>query len=252
MLEIAKQSGLMYVGLGAFWIVVNVVVWALERAFSSRVDARRVEEESAPAGEARRGAFHTFTRGLAALSVMNAIMIVAFPAKDLGPLSAARYAAELIAALVAFDFLFYLAHRALHHRWLWKAHELHHRYRFVSVWVRNADSISQVLVIGIAALPMQLIPMHLETKITFVLLSTACNVLQHLGYEVFPRWRWIGNVFVTPTHHSLHHTEVDCNYGYFFVVWDRVFRSFHPRTMPKFLGERSDASSGAVDVAAAE
>ena len=98
-----------------------------------------------------------------------------------------------------------------------------------------------VFVIGLFTLPINFLPIHMEAKGALLLLSTTWNLIQHLGYEVFPRAAWVRRIFVTATHHSLHHTEVDCNFGYFFAFWDDVFGTTHPTYDQRFLGARSAA-----------
>ena len=85
--------------------------------------------------------------------------------------------------------------------------------------------------------------MHPQAQATLFLLNTSWNLMQHLGFEIFPRRRWIARIFVTPTHHSMHHTERDCNYAHFFAFLDTLFGSMHPEYFHRFLtGAPSRAS----------
>ena len=56
------------------------------------------------------------------------------------------------------------------------------------------------------------------------------NVIGHLGYEFFPKKfldSRLGKIFFTSTFHNIHHSKHNCNYGLYFVIWDRLFGSTH-------------------------
>ena len=56
------------------------------------------------------------------------------------------------------------------------------------------------------------------------------NVIGHLGYEFFPR-KFVdsifGRIFFTSSFHNMHHRKNNCNYGLYFVFWDRLFGTKH-------------------------
>jgi ring-1,2-phenylacetyl-CoA epoxidase subunit PaaE len=58
---------------------------------------------------------------------------------------------------------------------------------------------------------------------TVHILGLLNNIKSHLGYEFYPRWfentplKYLAN----STHHNLHHTRYNGNYGLFFTFWDR-------------------------------
>jgi sterol desaturase/sphingolipid hydroxylase (fatty acid hydroxylase superfamily) len=157
------------------------------------------------------------------------------------PAGPARLLVEVLVAALWFDGLFYAAHRTLHASTLFRFHELHHRFRVVGAWARNADNAVQVFAIGLFTLPIKFLPLQAEANAVLLLLSTLWNLLQHVGYEIFPRAVWVRRVLVTPTHHSMHHTELDCNFGYFFAFWDDLFRTTHPAYEVRFLRPRTVA-----------
>jgi sterol desaturase/sphingolipid hydroxylase (fatty acid hydroxylase superfamily) len=59
---------------------------------------------------------------------------------------------------------------------------------------------------------------------------TIMNVLGHLGYELFPRGFTKGRLtwwHNTSTHHNMHHSKSNCNYGLYFNWWDRLMGTNH-------------------------
>jgi sterol desaturase/sphingolipid hydroxylase (fatty acid hydroxylase superfamily) len=178
---------------------------------------------------------------MVALSLMQGVLFMVFPMRTMEPAGPVRLVLEVLVAALAFDVLFYTAHRTLHTRAFFRFHELHHRFRLIGAWARNTDNAVQVFVIGLFTLPVNFLPMHMEAKASLLFLSTVWNLLQHLGYEVFPRAMWVRRVFITPTHHSMHHTEIDCHFGYFFAFWDDLFGTTHPAYEERFLRVRTVA-----------
>jgi sterol desaturase/sphingolipid hydroxylase (fatty acid hydroxylase superfamily) len=244
--QLIKQAGILFLGNVVIWWVVSAIAWGCGRIFPAGIARRRIERDAATPSESRQALVYTLTRSLAALAVVQTLILTLLPQPVPGPAKPLFIVLEIVAGLVVFDLGFYLSHRLLHHRRFWRFHQVHHRYRLVNLWVRNADQVAQVLVVAVFAAPVNLVLVHIEAKIAFFVLSTVWNLLQHTGYEVFPRWRWLSRVFVTPTHHSMHHTEVDCNFAYFFTLWDDVFGTLHPANRARFL-QRPVAEQPAVD-----
>ena len=56
------------------------------------------------------------------------------------------------------------------------------------------------------------------------------NVIGHLGYEFFPKKYMnsvLGKIFFSSTFHNMHHSKNNCNYGLYFIIWDRIFGTMH-------------------------
>lgn len=249
-MEHLKLFGTLYATNCALWLIVSAIPLGVGALLRSRLVSRRIEGVDIPERDPQKAVLHTFTRSLPAFALVQAAIVTLFPPQEMGPLSPHGFVIELLLGMLVFDVLFYFAHRVIHHRFLWRIHELHHRYRVVRYWARNADSASQVVFIALFAVPVNFLPLHMEVKLTMFVLSTAWNLLQHVGYEIFPRWRWISRVFVTPTHHSMHHTEVDCHYGYYFTFCDDLFGTTHPEYRERFLRGSASSAQPAVSDAA--
>jgi sterol desaturase/sphingolipid hydroxylase (fatty acid hydroxylase superfamily) len=59
--------------------------------------------------------------------------------------------------------------------------------------------------------------------------------------EVIPKLpRWFESIFVTPSHHRVHHGKneayLDKNFGTTFIIWDRLFGTFQEETEKPVYG----------------
>lgn len=58
------------------------------------------------------------------------------------------------------------------------------------------------------------------------------NVMGHLGFELFPKYftrHWFGQWLNSSTHHNMHHRYVNCNYGLYLNLWDRLMKTNHDK-----------------------
>jgi len=86
--------------------------------------------------------------------------------------------------------------------------------------------------------------------ILFQTVSTAINVYGHLGYEIYPRGtagHWLGRWINTSVAHNFHHQTARHNYGFYFLFWDRLMGTNHPRYEQEY--ERVCGTSSRDDVA---
>jgi sterol desaturase/sphingolipid hydroxylase (fatty acid hydroxylase superfamily) len=63
------------------------------------------------------------------------------------------------------------------------------------------------------------------------------NTAGHCGFEFLPKkftrhwfFKWQNPV----THHDMHHSKFNCNYGLYFNIWDRIMGTLHSEYMNKF------------------
>ena len=153
--------------------------------------------------------------------------------------SAATLLLEFVVIVVAHDAYFYWAHRAMHHRKLFRLfHRIHHKSRTPTPWAAYAfaplEAVVEAGILPIAALVM---PMHELTTFIFVSHMIVRNVIGHAGIELFPGW-WmkvpILRRITTTMHHDLHHSTSRYNYGLYFTWWDRLMGTEHPEYHERF------------------
>ena len=144
-----------------------------------------------------------------------------------------------IALLLLVDLIYYWEHRLLHwNRFLWMAHVVHHqsdefnltvslRVSILQIWMTTAST----MLLAIAGFP------------------PAMSLTALLAYKFYQFWthtRLIGRlgplewVFVTPSHHRVHHAKnehyLDKNFGGMLIIWDRIFGTFEPERESPLYG----------------
>ncbi|RLA30688.1 MAG: sterol desaturase [Gammaproteobacteria bacterium] len=153
--------------------------------------------------------------------------------------SAAILLLEFAAIVIIHDAYFYWAHRAMHHRKLFRFfHRIHHKSHTPTPWAAYSFALPEAVVeAGVLPLVALVLPMHELTAFLFVTHMIIRNVIGHAGIEMFPKWwlrvpllRWI----TTTTHHDLHHSTFRYNYGLYFTWWDRLFATEHPEYRSRF------------------
>ena len=137
------------------------------------------------------------------------------------------------------DFFYYWLHRAEHRvRVLWASHLVHHsieRFSFTSAtrlpWMESL--YKPVLVLWVPLLGFH--PVAQAAMGTLVLLF---GQLQHT--ELGRRPTILDLVFVTPSAHRVHHGSnaeyLDKNFGSMLIIWDRLFGTYAPETVPVRYG----------------
>lgn len=123
------------------------------------------------------------------------------------------------------DTFFYWAHRLMHWKPLYKfSHKVHHDSIDTSPF--TAYSFHPVEAV-IEALPdlivVFVLPVHFWALLGYQFASMVMNVIGHLGYEIIPQsWtrNWLGQWKTPSTHHNMHHSKVNGNYGLYFRFWD--------------------------------
>ncbi|KAG8192650.1 hypothetical protein JTE90_009682 [Oedothorax gibbosus] len=137
--------------------------------------------------------------------------------------------------MVVNDFLFYWMHRGTHQiSILWYFHEPHHSSEEYNLTTPLRLSIFTTAGFWIAYLPMAFfIPPS-----TFFVHHQLNVIFQYwLHSEYIPRLGYLEYVFVTPSHHRVHHGRnrrcIDKNFGSIFILWDRIFGTFEPEGTEK-------------------
>lgn len=131
--------------------------------------------------------------------------------------------------LLSEDFMYYWLHRADHFcRFFWAVHVTHHSSSHFNFTVGFRSSVFEplyrfVFFIPIAWLgfsPIDIAFMYSATQIWGILVHT----------EKIGRLGWLEHIFVTPSHHKVHHASnpkyLDKNLGMFLILWDKMFGTF--------------------------
>lgn len=156
-----------------------------------------------------------------------------------------RLLLELTLALVAHDTYFYWTHRLLHKRSLFRlAHDIHHRSTnptvVTSYSFHPTESVinSAYIAILFAAAGWIAGGLYFQTFMLFMLVNSLWNVYIHSGLEIAPRSifaRGLLRPLATSTHHNLHHSHNNGNYGLYFSAWDRLCGTLSPNYEERLL-----------------
>jgi sterol desaturase/sphingolipid hydroxylase (fatty acid hydroxylase superfamily) len=184
------------------------------------------------------GAFTAKEKWLAAACVvLNALVAIAgivlwregaVDLRPYGDYSAVTVIVDTLVLFLAMDFLMYVFHRVAHHPLLFPiAHRTHHLYespRPLTLFV-----LSPVEVLGFGVLWLFVLAAYTasaEAILIYLAFNLAFGLVAHVGVEPAPeRWlrtpvlRYIG----TSTFHAEHHMDRFHNYGFYLIVWDRLF-----------------------------
>lgn len=132
------------------------------------------------------------------------------------------------------DTYFYWLHRIFHHPSLFKkCHVQHHRSTNPTPLTSlSFDLIEGVLEFAFIPMVIFIIPMHTSMFNICIGMFMLYNIYAHLGYELFPSWlletKW-GKWINTSVAHNMHHRYFNCNYSYYFMFWDRMMGTVHPK-----------------------
>jgi sterol desaturase/sphingolipid hydroxylase (fatty acid hydroxylase superfamily) len=140
---------------------------------------------------------------------------------------------SVFAALAVHDTWFYWTHRFMHWRPVFKyTHLAHHRSVSPTPWAiyafQPAEAFLQFLGVALVVI---FVPLHPLGLLLFFWIDAQINTAGHTGYELVPRFiarsPWFQGLN-TVTHHDLHHTHPNKNFGSFFNVWDRWMGTYLP------------------------
>lgn len=139
------------------------------------------------------------------------------------------------------EFCYYWFHRTSHRvRWFWSAHVVHHSGEHMNLTTAMRQSMLYSLTgYWLFFTPLMLLGVRPE----LVLALYACN----LAFQYFVHTEavhrlpaWIEYVFVTPSHHRVHHARnpeyIDKNYGGVLILFDRWFGTFAAEEAPVEYG----------------
>lgn len=141
---------------------------------------------------------------------------------------------SIMLMILLHDTYFYWTHRAMHHPALFKIfHLVHHKSTNPSPWAAYAFHPLEGIVEAGVIFPIAfLIPIHPTAIMVFLFFMMIYNVYGHLGYEIMPKnfnKHFIGKWFNTSVNHNMHHQYFKGNYGLYFLFWDRMMGTLHPK-----------------------
>ena len=229
---------------GVRYLVAVLLVWSLLHLLLRKRLAHRLISE----WPRKRDILREATYSLWSLTVFAALGAFVFSMVVSGHMDIYRRPFEhgwpwlvlsLPALLLWNDAYFYLTHRLLHARWLFRhVHGVHHRSRNPSPWAAYSFHPVEALVNGLVTpLALMAVPLHGGVIILFSLHQVLRNAHGHAAVETMPRGfarHFLWGRFTTTTHHHLHHETAQGNYGLWFTSWDRLCGTERPEYLQRF------------------
>lgn len=137
---------------------------------------------------------------------------------------------QWLLTLLAVDFFFYWYHRASHRsRFLWCAHVVHHSSERMNFGTALRQSPTGPLTRALFYWPLPLLGFDPLVIASAGAVATIYGFWTHTEM-IGSLWRPLEYLFVTPSHHRVHHGSnpeyIDRNYANLLIVWDRLFGTF--------------------------
>lgn len=141
---------------------------------------------------------------------------------------------KVVLAIILTDFSLYWVHRAMHGKWLWPTHRFHHSIGEIW-WLSGArTSFTHLCLFAIPQIFIGYYLLNLSTLQVGIALSFGVAINIWLHANLWVNLGFLGEVFVTPNYHRIHHGAeglTDKNLGFVFTIWDRMFGTYvSPKT----------------------
>ena len=139
--------------------------------------------------------------------------------------------AQMVAMVLAVDFMRYWVHRACHtYTPLWRLHEVHHSPDILyTLNVGRFHPLEKVLQFGCDGLPFLLLGVAPEVIAGYFLLYAVNGFFQHSNLRL--RYGWLNYVVGSAETHRWHHARdprtASCNFGNTTLVWDLLFGTWY-------------------------
>jgi ring-1,2-phenylacetyl-CoA epoxidase subunit PaaE len=227
-ISLGQQFATGFIFQYAFILVFYIVVWIL---FAKQFSRYRIQTQKR-AGKVQ--IFDEFKNGLIVLLINTVTTPFLLWLNDLGYINIYQdinaYGGiwyvlfTSLVLIVVSDGWFYWTHRWFHTPKVYKyIHAVHHKSLdttpFTSLSFHVVEGFLQSAFIYILVFVMPLNTLAIGITQVVGLLN---NIKSHLGYDFYPAWfaktplKYLAN----STHHNLHHTRYNGNYGLFFTYWD--------------------------------
>ena len=139
--------------------------------------------------------------------------------------------------IVTQDFLYWALHYTGHYcRLFWAIHVTHHSSEHFNFSTGFRSTVFEPLYRVFFYLPLAFMGFNAVDVLYAYLITQLYGNLVHTQYNV-PLPKWYGLVFVTPSHHRVHHASnipyLDKNMGMMLIIWDRLFGTFREENLPE-------------------
>lgn len=137
---------------------------------------------------------------------------------------------HILLLIILMDFLMFCFHFLAHRlTWFNPIHRLHHTHIDTSVYSLYVLHPIETLGFGFIWLFLiTIIKFNFLSIIIYLVLNLSYGIFGHLKTDVFPDF-WYRNPFTkwisTTKFHNDHHKNESRNYGFYFTIWDKIFKT---------------------------
>eukprot|EP00123_Amoebidium_parasiticum_P016538 comp23483_c0_seq1/m.39272 comp23483_c0_seq1/g.39272 ORF comp23483_c0_seq1/g.39272 comp23483_c0_seq1/m.39272 type:complete len:287 (-) comp23483_c0_seq1:388-1248(-) len=218
------------------FLVLNAMLYLVHKY--RLFEQYKIQKEKYPEGELLKECLKHLARNhflTMPIQVYFAYYLIQYVIGDTfqGPLpSVPEVALQVFGCMVVEDTLFYWAHRALHHRSIYKyVHKKHHEFK-VSVGIASeyAHPIEEILANTVPFATGPLIwKVHHVSLVTWLVIRIVETIDAHSGYTFplspFQLLPWLQG---GSDRHDFHHSHNLGSYGSFFTFWDWITGTDQP------------------------
>jgi sterol desaturase/sphingolipid hydroxylase (fatty acid hydroxylase superfamily) len=140
---------------------------------------------------------------------------------------------EFILYILIFDFISYTGHLLLHKiPFLWNFHKLHHSITTLNPISAFRHSVYEKAYYSFYfALLTSVFSVDKKVYLSAILVTFGACILQHSRVKI-SFLSFMSYLFITPKNHMYHHSKTNFlnsgqNFGFIFVFWDKLFRTFY-------------------------
>lgn len=146
---------------------------------------------------------------------------------------------DCVLMILFMDLGMYVFHRVAHIAWIYRLlHRFHHRHVVtnpISLFVLHPLEVFGFGALMIAFL--MLYTMDLNGLMLYLGLNVLFGTIGHSGVEPFPAaWNKVPvlRLLGSSTFHAGHHAQLTCNFGFYTLLWDKIFGTLDPDYESRF------------------
>lgn len=146
-------------------------------------------------------------------------------------------ALNLLYLILLQDFYFYLTHRVLHFKWLYRhIHIVHHQSVLTTPLTSfSVHPIEKFIELFFFPIVLIFLPVTGAELLVFIFLSSLVNILGHCGFEF--KWMFLKKadpIGATTVFHEMHHMYPNSNYSLYLTIWDKLLKTEHKKYQKLF------------------
>jgi len=130
---------------------------------------------------------------------------------------------DFILLIFLFDVVMYVLHYLFHMVWPFKKiHKHHHTHTYFNEFSLYVMNPLEALFFGLLlTLSAYVITINMYSFILFIFFNWLYGLVAHLNTTLKKTPLFFGN----SSFHKRHHSTSNCNYGFYTVIWDKLFRT---------------------------